>query len=244
MAVNWNLAGPGFDASQVLQSFGQAQDQRLQTQRQQAALAEQQRQRQMEIQQQQRAQQAGQMAAQGNVQGGRQLALNSGDWSLVNHLSGLQDDQRKQTLDSFKELGQYALLADTPEKWDQYVSYYAQQGHPEAESYRGKFGLRAQILAQAGMASDYQKQQQVDYKVVPPGGYLQGFGANGQPIGDVQTAPPQQQAQPQGAGVPSAAIQHLQQNPSLAAAFDAKYGAGASRQYMGGAPSQGGATFP
>ena len=58
------------------------------------------------------------------------------------------------------------------------------------------------------------------------------------------TAP--QGGQPQGpvSQPPSGAVEYLRANPSLKAEFDAKYGPGAADRVLGGAPSQGGASFP
>ena len=95
MPIDWRLGGQGFDASQVLQSFGQAQDQQLQQQRQQAALAEQQRQRQMQEQQLAARQQAGQQLTGGDYAGATATAYGAGDLDFAKQIGGLQADKLK-----------------------------------------------------------------------------------------------------------------------------------------------------
>lgn len=48
-------------------------------------------------------------------------------------------------------LGNLAQWADTPEKWDQAVDYFAQQ-YPHARQFKGRFELRGALMARAGIA--------------------------------------------------------------------------------------------
>jgi hypothetical protein len=96
MAVNWGLAGQGFDASEVLQSFGQAQDRSLVMQ--QRALQQQELERRAAIQQQQ--QQARSMGAQqvasGDFRGATATAFSVGDYDFAKAIGNLQEDKRKE----------------------------------------------------------------------------------------------------------------------------------------------------
>jgi len=236
MAVQWGLQGPGFNALESLQAFGQAQQQGLQ--RQQLAMKAQEQQQVLAARQA-----ASQQLQQGNYQGAAQTAAAGGDFDYAGFATKAAEVGHKEALQQIEDLGQIALLADTPEKWDAYAQQYVQQGHPEAAKFIGQFSpeSRASIIAQAGKASEYLKQQQVEYKVIPPGGYLQGFDSRGAPLGGAQTAPPQQQAP---AAPQSAGNLEAQAAQAIAAGADPSAVYARLRQMQGGAPSQGGATFP
>lgn len=74
-------------------------------------------------------------------------------------------EQAKQGLDT---IGQLALMADTPEEWDDTVN----QLGPEFAKYKGRFDLRQSVIAQAGQAKEFIDQQQPKYQVIPEGGTL------------------------------------------------------------------------
>ena len=208
--VNWNLRGPGFDPMQVLQAAGQTLPQ--QQQREQVQYARQQDQ----VQNEQRQAQIDRV-----------------------YLDKMDERQRGEAKQQVEQLGQFALLADTPEKWDGYVDQYIRMGHPEAEQFRGKFSpqLRQVLIANAGEAKAYLDQQKVDYKVIPEGGYLQGFNQQGQPLGDVATQP--RQAAPAG-GVDLEA----QAQAAIAAGADPAAVRARMQQMQGGAGSQAPRSFP
>jgi len=242
MAVNWGLQGEGFNALQTLQAFGQAQQQGLQ--RQQMALAQQERERAFAEKQAQSAarQRAAAQLAAGDSQGAAQTFAGSGEFDGARFAQSVGEVGHKQAAQQIDELGQLALLADTPEKWDAYATQYVQQGHPEAARFIGQYSpqARANLIAQAGKAKEFLDQQRVDYKVVPPGGYLQGFNSQGAPLGSAQTTPPVQ------ASHPAAQSGNLesQAQAAIAAGADPAAVYARLRQMQGGAPSQGGATFP
>ncbi len=160
--VNWNLGGPGFDALQVLQAAGQTYPQRQQREQQQYARAADER-------------DYAQKQAQLNFQ----------------HMDKLDERQRAEAKAQIEQFGQFALLADTPEKWDNIVGQYVQMGHPEAAQYLGKFSpqLRQTFIANAGEAKAYLDQQKPDYRVIPEGGYLQDVSPQG-----MRQQPPNTQA--------------------------------------------------
>jgi len=208
--VNWNLAGPGFDALQVLQAAGQTYPQR---------------------QQREQVQYARQQDQQQNDQ--RQAQIDRA------YLDKMDERQRAEAKSQIEQFGQFALLADTPEKWDATVQQYVQMGHPEAAQYVGKFSpqLRQAFIAQAGEAKAYLDQQKVDYKVIPEGGYLQGFNQQGQPLGDVAT-------QPRQAPVQGGADLEAQAQAAIAAGADPVKVRARMQQMQGGAGSQAPRSFP
>lgn len=119
-------------------------------------------------------QQREQMQAQKAVEA-RQGAARGDPQALIN-LAGVSPDDyfkfdkqtREQTEKGIETIGQLALMADTPQAWDQTV----RQLGPEFQKYIGRFDLRQSVIAQAGQAKEFIEQNQPRYQVVPEGGML------------------------------------------------------------------------
>lgn len=102
-----------------------------------------------------------------------------GDQGALEDLAGFNLDDwfkfDKRTKDEYAKgietIGQLALMADTPQEWDDIVGQLAQHS-PELQRYIGRFDLREAIIAEAGKASEFIKQNQPSYQVIPEGGML------------------------------------------------------------------------
>ena len=145
-------------------------------------------------QQQMRAQQEAQ-ARQGAVRGDPQALEALAGFNMDDYIK-LDDRSKEQYKQGIETIGQLALMADTPQEWDDTVRQLA-QGAPEFQKYIGRFDLRESVIAQAGQAKEFIDQQQPKYQVIPEGGTLVNtrdpaalaqVGAGGQPA-------PQQPAQ-------------------------------------------------
>jgi hypothetical protein len=112
----------------------------------------------------------------------------------------LSDDQRKTLETQGKIFGDAALFADDPQKWDATIDALASR-FPNIAQYKGKFSpaLRASVIAEAGKVKELIDQSKIDYKVVPEGGSIAPFNAQGGYIGEpgaFQGAPSPAQPQP------------------------------------------------
>lgn len=78
-----------------------------------------------------------------------------------------------------------------PAAWDAYVEQGVQQGFEGLADYRGKYDPATldSAIAQAGMVKDFLATQKIDYQVIPQGGKLQGFRADGTPLAHTTQAP-------------------------------------------------------
>lgn len=120
-------------------------------------------------QQQMRAQQEAQ-ARQGAVRGDPQALEALAGFNIDDYIK-LDDRSKKEYAAGVDTIGQLALMADTPEEWDDTVTKLA-QANPEFNKYRGRFDLRQSVIAQAGQAKEFIDQQQPKYQVIPEGGTL------------------------------------------------------------------------
>lgn len=113
-------------------------------------------QQQQQVRAQQEAQ-ARQGAARGDPQALEQLAgFNIDDYLKLDKRT---QEEYKQGIDT---IGELALLADTPEEWDDIVGQLA-QANPEFNKYRGRFDLRQSVIAQAGQAKEFIAQNEPKY---------------------------------------------------------------------------------
>ena len=83
----------------------------------------------------------------------------------------LSKEQRAQATKGMETLGQLALMADTPEEWEDMVGQLSSVD-PQFSKYRGQFGMRDAYIAQAGQVLEALKQAEPRYQVIPEGGAL------------------------------------------------------------------------
>ena len=82
--------------------------------------------------------------------------------------AALSKEQNDIALQNVKTVGQLALMADTPQKWDATID----QLGPQFAQYKGQFAQREAIIARAGEAKAFLEQQAPKYQVIPEGGTL------------------------------------------------------------------------
>ena len=122
-----------------------------------------------------RQQQSQQAAAEADARRGAV----AGDQQALQALAGFNFDDylkldkraQEQTKQGIEVIGNLALMADTPEEWDDTVQQLA-QADPTFNKYIGRFDLRQSVIAQAGQAKEFIAQNEPRYQVIPEGGML------------------------------------------------------------------------
>lgn len=178
-------------------------------------------------------------ARQGAVRGDPQALEELAGFNLDDYLKldKRSQEQYKQGIDT---IGQLALMADTPEEWDDTVN----QLGPEFAKYRGRFDLRQSVIAQAGQAKEFIAQNEPDIRAIQSGGSLIELPKDGsQPrfLVDGRGVAPQGGA---GTTAPPQAVEYLRTNPQFKQQFDEKYGQGAADQVLGGPTPTASGNFP
>lgn len=204
-----SLMNPAQVGQQFTQAFQQGQQQRRETETRNAlsafamnpadenafnALAQnapeyaiQVRQQRDKAQQQQQAQQLQQAAAQGDQGALAQLAgIDLDAWAKLDTRSKAAVKERTDFM------GQAALaVSQLPpqqqaQAWDSYVQQGVQMGFDDLAQYQGRYSPDAvqALLANSGLVKQFLDTQRIDYKVIPQGGYLQGFDAMGRPLAE------------------------------------------------------------
>jgi hypothetical protein len=92
-------------------------------------------------------------------------ALAAINWDDYAKLTADQAAIAKQNVET---IGQMALMADTPQKWDATID----QLGPQFAQYKGQFGQREAMIARAGQVKEFLDQQAPKYQVIPEGGTL------------------------------------------------------------------------
>lgn len=170
MAVNWSLAAQPVNPLQALQAFGMAQQQQ-----------------------------------QAKIQAEQERAQRERDFSLRERQAGLQEqkftaEQRNAALGQISQAAQDVLRRPEQERaavWDSYMDQFA-QADPSAAQFKGQYSEQAlrSILARTGELEKFNKAGEVDYKVIPKGGCVQGF-RFGSPLDGGVQVPAQTQGKPQ-----------------------------------------------
>lgn len=158
-------------------------------------------------------------------------ALAAINWDDYAALNKQQAEIVKQNVEI---VGNLALMADTPQKWDATI----EQLGPQFAQYKGQFAQREAIIARAGEAKAFLEQQAPKYQAV---GYDQELVNVRDPEALQEFARIRGRDKPQAA--PNMADLEAQAKAAIAAGADPEK-VRARMKELGGAASNGGKTFP